>query len=68
MRSERPFIVRFENQTDAYTFDVVINSDSCSEATEWARGYFGQVTYLHSDFDGNHTYHRERQGIERLPE
>lgn len=67
MRNERPFIVRFENQTSLFDFDVVIHSEDCSKATDWAAGYFGQVKYLHSDFDGNHTYHRARQFQELLP-
>jgi hypothetical protein len=60
------YIVRFENQTER-AFDVVIHSNDCYEATDYARNYFGdrltdyrnrnEVTYLHSDFEGNHTYH-----------
>lgn len=61
MTTQKPYIVKFENQTSTYDFDVVINCEDCSKATEWARGYFGSVEYLHSDFDGNHTYHRSKQ-------
>lgn len=58
MNRQRPFIVRFENQITPFDFDVVIHHEDCSQATEWAWNYFGAVKYLHSDFDGNHTYHR----------
>jgi len=64
----RPTIVRIENRTDAYSFDVVIHSDNCSDAALWASGIFGRLQYLHSDFEGNHTYRRRRQGAaETLP-
>jgi hypothetical protein len=56
---DRPFIVRFENQQDKDKFDVVIHHNDCSTATVWVKEYFSLMTvvYLHSDFEGNHTYH-----------
>jgi len=55
---ERPFIVRFENQTSHHDFDVVIHHPDCKTATEWTYGYFDllRIEYLNSDFDGNHTF------------
>lgn len=62
----KPFIVRFENQTER-GFDVTIHASTCDAAREFARHYFGcssvdfrnrnRVEYLHSDFDSTHTFH-----------
>ncbi len=61
--TERPYIVRFENEGETaiapkLVFDVVVNHADCAVATKWAREYFSLycVEYLNSDFDGNHTY------------
>lgn len=56
-----PFIVRFENQTGASAFDVVVNHESYCAAQEWTREYFSllTVTYRYSDFNNEHTFHCE---------
>ena len=58
MKQERPFIARFENQSDESNFDVVVHHADCNQAREWTKQYFGMLTvsYLHSDFDHNHTF------------
>jgi len=57
--TETPFIQGFSNHQSDDSFDVTVHAASCADATEWTRGYFSLMTvqYLHSDFDGNHTYY-----------
>jgi hypothetical protein len=64
--SMKPYIVRFKNERET-SLDVVIHSEDCRDATQFAREYFGDhridyrnrntVEYLCSDFEQNHTYH-----------
>jgi len=57
-KQDKPFIVKFENKSDAFNFDVVVRHENCDVAREWTKQYFGMLTvsYLCSDFDHNHTF------------
>lgn len=76
MQEEKAFIVSMQTAEDEPDYmTVIVHHSDCRIATEFAKNYFGdqsvdfrnryRVTYLCSDFNGNHTFEIKKASRER---